>query len=123
MVYEDSAHMVFLDKYPVVRGHTLVIPKTHYATLQQMNPKSVGELFSLVPVVAGAVMNATHTSAFNVGQNNGHAAKQVVPHVHVHIIPRQPNDRIDWKARMLVSDSSFRSLAQKIRSVIKASHS
>lgn len=118
VIYSDDDHLAFLDRYPVVPGHTLIIPRSHYDTIDKMDPDSVGRLFSLVPRLATAVLGATGTDAFNVGQNNGHAAKQVVPHVHVHIIPRRRGDRVDWSSRSVVSDSAFREMAARMRALL-----
>lgn len=118
VIYSDDDHLAFLDRYPVVPGHTLIIPRSHYGTIDKMDPDSVGRLFSLVPRLATAVLGATGTDAFNVGQNNGHAAKQVVPHVHVHIIPRRHGDRINWSSRSVVSDSAFREMAARMRALL-----
>lgn len=107
ILYQDEDHMVFLDRYPVVPGHTLVIPKTHYSTILGMGPRRTGILFSLAAILAPAIMHVTGTQAFNVGQNNGQAANQVVPHVHVHIIPRRPGENINWKARAIADMGEF----------------
>ena len=118
-LYEDDSHMAILDKYPLVRGHSLIIPKRHYSVLPEMDARSVGKLFSLVSLVAPAILKATGTEAFNVGQNNGEAAKQVVPHVHVHIIPRRPDERVDWSARLVLSEGQFQDLAGRIRRLLQ----
>lgn len=118
VLYEDRFHMAFLDKYPVVPGHSLIIPKTHYSTILEMTPDDTGKLFSLAPVLAPAILDVTGTSSFNVGQNNGDAAKQVVPHVHVHIIPRRPGDHINWSSRAISNDGVFRQMSQDIYNIL-----
>lgn len=115
ILYEDDSHMAFLDRYPVVPGHALIIPKTHHSTIVEMGPERAGRLFSLVPLLAPAILHATGTAAFNVGQNNGEAAKQVVPHVHVHIIPRRPGDRINWNARAIPDAERFDKMVKTVR--------
>jgi histidine triad (HIT) family protein len=115
VLYEDDSHMAFLDRYPVVPGHALIIPKAHHSTILEMGPERAGSLFSLVPLLAPAILHATGTAAFNVGQNNGDAAKQVVPHVHVHIIPRRPNDRINWNARAIADAERFDGMVRSVR--------
>lgn len=115
VLYEDDSHMAFLDRYPVVPGHALIIPKTHHSTIVEMGPERAGRLFSLVPLLAPAILHATGTAAFNVGQNNGDAAKQVVPHVHVHIIPRRPGDRINWNARAIADAERFGEMVKTVR--------
>jgi len=84
-----------MDKYPINKGHTLVIPTTHYENLLQMPLPEVSRLYSIVPIVAKAVVSAVKADGFNVGQNNGIAANQIVPHVHVHVVPRFIDDSPD----------------------------
>lgn len=121
VIYEDEFHMAFLDRYPVVDGHTLLIPKAHRYVITEMSAQSAGRLFSLVPGLSSAVLKATGARAFNVGQNNGHDAKQVVPHVHVHIIPRRSGDRIDWTRRRICDDAIFSTMAERIREALATS--
>ena len=85
ILYEDDNHLVFLDKYPIDDGHTLVIPKKHYERITDMDPEDVGKIFTLVPKIAKAVLLGSGADAFSLAQNNGKAAKQIIPHVHIHI--------------------------------------
>ena len=114
-VYEDKNYVAILDKYPIDYGHTLVIPKKPYELLTEMPINEVGELFSLVPVIANAVKKGTGADAFSIAQNNGKAAKQIVPHVHVHIIPRYSNKGTTWTKRSMPSDTEQKELCEKIR--------
>lgn len=114
-VYQDDSHAVFLDKYPIDIGHTLVIPKQHHALITDMDPGAVGELFSLIPRIASAVLKATNADAFSLGQNNGKAAKQIIPHVHVHIIPRYSHRGTIWTKRGIADDKDLADLAAQIR--------
>jgi histidine triad (HIT) family protein len=97
ILYEDRNILALMDKYPINIGHTLVIPKIHYDNLLLMPPSEVGKLYAIIPVIAKAVIRAVKADGFNVGQNNGRAANQIVPHVHVHIIPRFKEDSPDGK--------------------------
>tara|TARA_B100001123_G_C15289980_1_gene1017120 strand:+ start:416 stop:820 length:405 start_codon:yes stop_codon:yes gene_type:complete len=114
-VYEDSNHVAILDKYPIDHGHTLVIPKKPYEILTEMPKKQVAELFSLVPVIAIAVKKATGADAFSIAQNNGKAAKQIIPHVHVHIIPRYSHKGTVWTKRNIPKNSELQELSEKIK--------
>lgn len=116
-VYSDPDFMVIMDKYPINRGHVLVIPTKHYDTLLQMPAPEVGKLYSVVPAVAEAVVAALGADGFNVGQNNGIAANQIVPHVHVHIVPRFIDDSPDgkWPARSVAPYEELQEIAKKIR--------
>ena len=117
-VFEDQNHVANLDKYPIDHGHTLVIPKKPYELLTEMPQNEVAELFSLVPVIAVAVKKATGADAFSIAQNNGKAAKQIIPHVHVHIIPRYSNKGTVWTKRNIPDDSELENLSKKIKACL-----
>lgn len=97
-IYEDDKVFAFLDIGPLSKGHTLVIPKEAVATLDQLSDESAAAIGRVLPRLCRAVMKATGAKDFNILQNNGAAAHQVVMHVHFHIIPKL-NDAglgIDW---------------------------
>ncbi len=117
-LYEDNSHVVILDKYPIDVGHGLVIPRKHHEKITDMTPEDVGNVFSLVPKIAKAIIDATSADAFSIGQNNGLAAKQIVPHVHIHIIPRYNNKGTVWTKRQISNYDELSELAKKIRSFL-----
>jgi histidine triad (HIT) family protein len=116
-VYEDNTFLAFMDKYPITSGHTLVLPKHHYGDLFQMTEFEVGNLYRVVHTIASAVYNATGAQGLNTGQNNGKAANQIIPHVHVHIIPRYEKDSRDgkWPSRKVTEYKELEELASKIK--------
>jgi len=116
IVYEDDEHIAFLDKYPIDDGHTLVIPKKHYERITDMNSTDVGKIFSLIPKIAKAVLLGAGADAFSLAQNNGKAAKQIIPHVHIHIIPRYNNRGTVWTKRQIPTDDVLSELSKKIKS-------
>ena len=118
-IYEDENYVAFLDRYPIDKGHSLVLPREHHEQVTDMNPEKVGELFSIVPKIAKAVVNTTKADAFSMAQNNGRAAKQIVPHVHVHIIPRFNDRGTVWTKRDIAKDDELEILAEQIRKMIK----
>ncbi len=118
-IYEDENYVAFLDRYPIDKGHSLVLPREHHEQVTDMNPEKVGELFSIVPKIAKAVVNTTKADAFSMAQNNGRAAKQIVPHVHVHIIPRFNDRGTIWTKRDIAKDDELEILAEQIRKMIK----
>ncbi|MCI0557807.1 MAG: HIT family protein [Nitrososphaera sp.] len=116
-MYQDSNFLVIMDKYPINIGHTLVIPTKHYDNLLVMPSAEVGRLYAMVPAVARAVVAAVRADGFNVGQNNGIAANQIVPHLHVHIVPRFIDDSPDgkWPARRVAQQEDLVKIAQRIK--------
>jgi histidine triad (HIT) family protein len=117
-IYEDKNHVAFLDKYPIDVGHCLVIPREHHERITEMDASAVGDLFIIVHKVAKAVLSATGADAFSLGQNNGKAAKQIIPHVHVHIIPRYNHKGTIWTKRSISDDVELSILAKKINDAI-----
>jgi len=117
-IYEDDTHVAFLDKYPIDHGHSLVLPREHFEKITDMTADKVGDLFSKVPKIAKAIIQTTNADAFSMTQNNGRAAKQIVPHVHVHIIPRFNDKGTIWTKREIGNDDELKILAEKIRKCI-----
>ena len=117
-LYEDNTHVAFLDRYPIDVGHSLVLPRKHHEKITDMTPEDVGNIFAFVPKIAKAILEATGADAFSIGQNNGRAAKQIVPHVHIHIIPRYNSKGTVWTKRQIASDDDLSELAKKIRSIL-----
>ena len=115
IIFEDDNHMAILDKYPIDTGHSLVLPKIPYEKITEMPKNDVAELFSLVPEIANAILKATGAVAFSIAQNNGKEAKQIIPHVHVHIIPRYADKATLWTKRGIPSDDELKELHQKIK--------
>ena len=115
IIFEDDNHMAILDKYPIDIGHSLVIPKIPYEKITEMPKNEVAELFSLIPEIANAILKATGAVAFSIAQNNGKEAKQIIPHVHVHIIPRYADKATLWTKRGIPSDDELKELQQKIK--------
>jgi histidine triad (HIT) family protein len=119
-IFEDSMFVAIMDKYPINTGHTLVLPKKHDNDIFTMGDDEIGKLFTTVSFLAKGIVKALDAKGINIGQNNGKAANQIVPHVHVHIIPRYnydtPNGR--WPSRYLISDKDLDNIAQKIKATL-----
>jgi len=117
-IYEDESHVAFLDKYPVDVGHSLIIPRKHHEKITDMETSDVGNIFSVVPKVAKAILDATGADAFTLSQNNGKSAKQIIPHVHIHIIPRYAVKGAIWTKREIADDSELLELSKKIQTFL-----
>ena len=92
-VYEDAKHVAFLDINPFSEGHTLVCPKRHGETLWDMDEREIAGVFRVASKVSMGVVAATNADGFRIMQNNGEAANQAVPHLHVHVIPSKLEDK------------------------------
>jgi histidine triad (HIT) family protein len=91
-VYEDDNILAFLDVKPHAKGHTVVIPKKHAETVFDLNDQKYTTLMLGVKKVMLKLKEALHTDGFNTGWNHNSAAGQVVPHLHVHVMPRYMGD-------------------------------
>lgn len=91
-VYEDNHVLAFLDINPHAKGHTVVIPKVHGDTIYDLNEELQKELFPVLSKVMHRIDEVLHPDGFNVGWNHGEAGGQVVPHLHIHVIPRWEGD-------------------------------
>ena len=98
-VYEDADFRAFLDMGPATKGHTLLVPKAHYANLFEMPDDLLEKTGKTVKKVAAMMKEKLGAEGFNVVQNNGELAGQTVFHFHVHLIPRYTGDSqmIGWK--------------------------
>ena len=115
MIYEDDDCIVILDKYPIDNGHSLIITKKPYEKITDMNVDEVSSLFAKIPKIANAIINGTNADAFSIAQNNGKAAKQIIPHVHIHVIPRYNATGTLWTKRKIMNDNELSELAKKIK--------
>ncbi|WP_025728859.1 HIT family protein [Atopobacter phocae] len=89
IVYEDDEVLAFLDITQVTKGHTLVIPKEHVATIFDYSDELAATVFSRVPKIARALQRAfPEMVGLNILNNNGEQAYQSVFHSHLHLIPR-----------------------------------
>ena len=91
-VYEDVEHLAFLDVKPHAQGHTIVIPTTHAMIVLELNDKKYLSLMLTVKKVLGLIQGKMNPDGFNIGWNHNTAGGQVVPHLHIHILPRYNGD-------------------------------
>ena len=92
IIHETETTLAFLDAHPLARGHTLVVPKKPYEHLQDLPADLSADLFETVHELTPTIEEAVDADGTTIGINNGEAAGQEVPHVHVHMIPRFEGD-------------------------------
>ena len=119
-VFSSEYVLAFLDIGPIHKGHTLVIPKTHYATLWEL-PAALGqEMQEALQKVGRAVVQATAADGLNVVMNNFRAAGQLVDHAHWHLVPRFTEDGLRWWPQQeYESSESMEAVAQAIRETLQ----
>ena len=116
IVYEDDAVMAFLDIRPLNEGHTLVIPKRHYAFVYEVPDEEVAHLYKLVKKVALAVKKGVKAGGITIAQQNEKAAGQDIFHVHVHVIPRYEGQKLPrFEEVQEVSRARLDEVAKKLK--------
>jgi diadenosine tetraphosphate (Ap4A) HIT family hydrolase len=83
------------DGFPVSLGHSLVVPKRHIGSFFETSPQERAALLELLDQAQAAAAAEFHPDGFNIGINDGAAAGQTVPHLHIHLIPRFLGDQSD----------------------------
>ena len=119
LIMESKNSIAFLDAFPVTKGHTLVIPKTHYSKIQDMSQDDSVDLFRAVYEVVPKIDKITGSTLLAI--HNGKESGQEIPHVHVHLIPRQSDDLAGpvhsmFKNRPNLSDEEFDELHMMLKS-------
>jgi diadenosine tetraphosphate (Ap4A) HIT family hydrolase len=94
---EDELTVVYKDGFPVSPGHTVIIPRRHFATL--FDATEVEQMALLKALnLCKTILDERHSpDGYNIGINQGAAGGQSVPHLHIHVIPRYKGDREDPK--------------------------
>ena len=95
VILSSDLCLAIYDKYPVNKGHVLVIPKRHVKDYFDLEQNERDSLWKLVNEVKEILDSKFHPQGFNVGFNVGTNAGQTIDHVHIHIIPRYKGDMDD----------------------------
>ena len=121
IIFENSSYISIMDKFPINRGHLLVLPKQHYPYITDMKRNDVSKLFEIVSILTNVIWNVVHADGVNIGQSNGKAASQDIFHVHVHVIPRFKNDTGDnfWPSRKNFTTDELTDISIKIKNQLK----
>jgi len=117
-VYRDDDVVAFLDHAPVIPGHTLVVPATHYDTLDDLPDDALTSLFKLVRRVSIAQQKALGAEGSLTLSNT--RISQSVPHVHVHVVPRRKGDKLfspgrTFWMRQRYAEGEAETIAAKLR--------
>ena len=97
VVHEDDATVAFLDLTPASRGHTLVVPRAHVEHLWDADADSAAAVMRAAHTVAALLRDRLRPDGLTLRQNTGQASGQVVPHLHLHLVPRWDGDgTVGW---------------------------
>jgi histidine triad (HIT) family protein len=122
-IFEDERTLAILDRNPVSKGHTLLIPKVHDTRVENLSSEEGKAIFSTLIRIIGPILRVVNADASTIGINDGVDAGQVVPHVHLHIIPRFKNDgggsiHSVMNKRYIPESIELGEIAERIRNII-----
>ncbi len=121
MVLDDDIAIAFLDTRPLFAGHTLLVPRAHHETLADLPPELVQPLFSRAQRLARVMEEGFGAAGTFVAMNN--RISQSVPHLHVHVVPRQPKDGLRgffWPRTRYADDDEAAAVATRLRAALAA---
>lgn len=89
---ENESSYARVDHFPVSPGHAEIVPKRHVISPFDLEQKEILEMFDLLKQTKQSLDKKYHPQGYNIGINEGAAAGQTIPHLHIHIIPRYEGD-------------------------------
>jgi histidine triad (HIT) family protein len=119
VVYEDETSIAFLDHRPVFPGHTLLIPKQHFETFDDLPASLIQPFFAAAQLLARAIQSALAADGTFVAINN--RVSQSVPHLHVHIVPRRRKDGLRgffWPRQPYKTEEEAESIRKNIADTV-----
>ncbi|MEV5576045.1 HIT family protein [Spirillospora sp. NPDC052269] len=119
VVLDAPEAMAFLDTRPLFKGHTLLVPREHHETLVDLPEEQVGPLFAQARRLAGAMETELGAAGSFVAANN--RISQSVPHLHVHVVPRNRKDGLKgffWPRHKYESDEEAAKFAARLRAAL-----
>jgi histidine triad (HIT) family protein len=120
VVCEDARTLVFMDIFPVVDGHTLIIPKAHCDDLFGADPEDMRAVIDVLREVAHAIRRVLAPDGLGVFQLNGAAAGQTVFHYHMHLIPRNHGGSMQIHSRTPGDPARLAELAKRLAEAVAA---
>lgn len=119
VVYEDERFAAFLDIRPLFPGHVLLVPRTHVEAIWDLPQELAGPLTERVQTLSVAVREAMGSKGVFNAVNN--IVSQSVPHLHVHVVPRNPKDGLRgffWPRTTYADDAEAQDVAARIRAAL-----
>lgn len=116
VVCADHTWVAFFPNAPATPGHTLVIPRKHVRDLWSADSELRRDLMDGVSKVGEAIRRAVEPEGMNLITSAGEAAEQTVFHLHLHLVPRWAEDRLDiWPPKRSMAKELERGLASAVR--------
>ncbi|HEY6416786.1 MAG TPA: HIT family protein [Acidimicrobiales bacterium] len=119
IVLDDEVAVAFLDARPLFPGHTLLVPREHLETLADLPVEQLGAYFERAQRLAVAMEDALGAAGSFVAINN--RVSQSVPHLHTHVVPRNPKDGLRgffWPRTRYADDAEAAAVAARLRAAL-----
>lgn len=117
-VYEDEKVLAFLDISQASKGHTLIVPKTHFANMLECDEETVAYMYKIANKLGNQIVNSLGAKGMNILTNINEVAGQTVKHFHIHLLPRY-NDEDGVKIDFISSNPSKEDLESVLNLIIK----
>ena len=117
-VYEDEKVLAFLDISQASKGHTLIVPKIHYANMLECDEETVAYIYKIANKLGNQIVNSLGAKGMNILTNVNEVAGQTVKHFHIHLLPRY-NDEDGVKIDFISSNPSKEDLESVLKLIIK----
>lgn len=120
MVLDEPDVVAFLDRRPVFKGHTLLVPRDHVVTLPDLPAALRDGFLSAAQRLATAMTEGLGAEGSFVAINN--TVSQSVPHLHLHVVPRTKGDGLRgffWPRHRYADEAEMNDYAGRLRSVLE----
>jgi histidine triad (HIT) family protein len=120
VVFEDESSLAFLDHRPLFPGHSLLVPRDHHETIWDLPDDLIRPLFANARLLSSAIRTAMGAQGAFIALNN--VVSQSVPHVHVHLVPRNRKDGLRgffWPRHKYESEDHALQTAGAIRAAVR----
>lgn len=118
-VYEDDKVMAFFDILPISHGHTIVVPKSHVADLEDLSDEDMCAMALTVKKLGKAMMEGLQVKGYSVFLDNKSVANQHVPHAHFHLVPRAEGDGLERWPQSGYAEGEAEQFLKDIKKAIK----
>jgi histidine triad (HIT) family protein len=119
--YEDEQIVGFLDAFPAAEGHSLIVPKPHYADIFPLPTEYLQAVVLFSQRLARAQMQAFDADGIGIAQFNRAAAGQTVFHYHMHVVPRHVGASPNFHGRQRADMETLQATAARIRAALQVS--
>lgn len=115
LIAENKHAFAFLNKMPILPGHTLICPKQPFCYSEELSQEIWVDLFELKKIVCEKLKKAIHAQGFNFAWNEGSVAGQTVAHFHLHVVPRKTDDSgiVEYEPRVFLYRTGARADSPK----------